>query len=187
MDVSKLCGALHLPAQAGNNRILKAMNRGYTREHYLNIIGMLRKARPDIKLTGDMIVGFPGETEQEFEESLSLMENVRYFDLFSFIYSARPGTRAAGLEDNLTREEKLVRLERLQRLQAIHSRIHNESYAGTIQRVLVEGLAKRPGQVSGRIDSGRIVNLTGSHELVGKLVDVRILEGYANSLLGELL
>lgn len=185
-DVPKLCGALHLPAQSGNNRVLAAMNRGYTREHYLETINKLRLARPEIQITGDMIVGFPGETEAEFAETLSLMEEVRYFDLFSFVYSPRPGTQAANLADDLKKEVKLERLERLQKLQAIHSRIHNESYTGTIQQVLVEGPAKREGQVTGRCDSGRIVNLAGSPELIGRLVDVRIVEGYANSLLGEL-
>jgi len=185
-DLTKLCGSLHLPAQAGNNRILKAMNRGYSREHYLETIYKLRQARPEIKITGDMIVGFPGETEAEFEETLSLMEEVRFFDLFSFVYSPRPGTKAAELTDDLAKEVKLARLDRLQKLQAVHSRIHNEAYVGSTQQVLVEGLAKRHGQVSGRCDSGRIVNLAGSPALIGKLVDVKILEGYANSLLGEL-
>ena len=163
------------------------MNRGYSREHYLETIYKLRQARPEIKITGDMIVGFPGETEAEFEETLSLMEAVNYFDLFSFVYSPRPGTKAADLEDDLAKEVKLVRLDRLQKLQAVHSRIHNEAYVGSIQQVLVEGLAKRHGQVSGRSDSGRIVNLAGSPALIGTLVKVKIIEGYANSLLGELL
>ncbi|NJD37850.1 MAG: tRNA (N6-isopentenyl adenosine(37)-C2)-methylthiotransferase MiaB [Geobacter sp.] len=185
-DLPKLCGSLHLPAQAGNNRILQAMNRGYSREHYLETIYKLRQARPEIKITGDMIVGFPGETEAEFEETLSMMESVNYFDLFSFVYSPRPGTKAADLKDDLAKEVKLARLDRLQKLQAVHSRIHNEAYVGSIQQVLVEGLAKRHGQVSGRCDSGRIVNLAGSPALIGTLVDVKILEGYANSLLGEL-
>ncbi len=186
-DLPKLCASLHLPAQAGNNRILKAMNRGYSREHYLETIAKLRQARPGIKITGDMIVGFPGETETEFEETLSLMEEVNYFDLFSFVYSPRPGTRAAELTDDLEKDIKLERLGRLQKLQGVHSRIHNEAYIGSIQQVLVEGVAKRHGQVSGRCDSGRIVNLTGTEALIGKLLDVKILEGYANSLLGELL
>ncbi len=185
-DLPKLCGALHLPAQSGNNRILAAMNRGYTREHYLATITKLRQARPGIKITGDMIVGFPGETEAEFEETLSLMDQVNYFDLFSFVYSPRPGTKAADLADDLPKEIKLARLERLQKQQLASSRIHNEAYAGSVQQVLVEGLAKKHGQVSGRCDSGRIVNFVGSPALIGQLVDVKILEGYANSLLGEL-
>lgn len=184
-DVPKLCGALHLPAQSGNNRILAAMNRGYTREHYLETVYKLKAARPGIKLTGDMIVGFPGETEAECEDTLALMDAVNFFDLFSFIYSPRPGTRAAELTDDLPKQVKLERLERLQKLQLRYSRAHNEAYVGTVQEVLVEGLAKRDGQVTGRADSGRIVNLAGSPELIGRMVAVRIVEGYANSLLGE--
>lgn len=185
-ELPKLCGALHLPAQSGSNRILAAMNRGYTRERYLDIIGGLRAARPDIRITSDMIVGFPGETEEDFESTISLMNEVRYFDLFSFIYSPRPGTAAAGLPDKLPKEHKLERLDRLQKLQLEHSRAHNESYVGTLQNVLVEGYAKREGQVTGRSESGRIVNFPGGPELFGHFVDVSITEGYANSLLGEL-
>ena len=185
-DLPKLCGALHLPAQSGSNRVLAAMNRGYSRERYLETVDKLKAARPGIKLTGDMIVGFPGESEAEFEETLSLMEAVNYFDLFSFVYSPRPGTKAAELNDDLAKQVKLERLDRLQKLQLQHSRIHNEAYAGSVQQVLVEGAAKREGQVSGRIDSGRIVNFVGGPELIGRQVAVQIREGYANSLLGEL-
>jgi hypothetical protein len=135
--------------------------------------------------SGDMIVGFPGEDDQDFEQTLSLMEEVRYFDLFSFMYSSRPGTAAARWEDRLSRSVKQDRLDRLQRLQLEHSRAHNDSYLGTTQTVLVEGAAKYPDQVSGRADNGRIVNLPGPLSLVGSLVDVRITASYANSLLGE--
>lgn len=181
----KLCGAVHLPAQSGSDRILESMNRGYTRAQYLEVIRKLRAVRPDIQITGDMIVGFPGEDDQDFEQTLSLMEEVRYFDLFSFMYSSRPGTAAARWEDRLSRSVKQDRLDRLQRLQLEHSRAHNDSYLGTIQTVLVEGAAKYPDQVSGRADNGRIVNLPGPLSLVGSLVDVRITASYANSLLGE--
>ena len=181
----KLCGAVHLPAQSGSDRILDSMNRGYTRAQYLSVIKKLRAVRPDIQITGDMIVGFPGEDDQDFEQTLSLMEEVRYFDLFSFMYSSRPGTAAARWEDRLTRSVKQDRLDRLQRLQLDHSRTHNDSYAGTFQTVLIEGAAKYPGQVSGRADNGRIVNVPGPMSLVGQLVQVRITASYANSLLGE--
>lgn len=186
-DLPKLCGALHLPAQSGSNRVLSAMNRGYSREQYLEIVCKLRQARPQIKITGDMIVGFPGETEAEFEETLALMDAVDYFDLFSFVYSPRPGTRAAEFVDSLPREVKLARLNRLQKKQLAVTRRHNRKYVGTVQQVLVEGPAKRHGQMSGRCDSGRIVNFIGSPALVGSLVDVKITHDYANSLLGELL
>lgn len=181
----KLCGAVHLPAQSGSDRILESMNRGYTRAQYLEVIRKLRAVRPDIQITGDMIVGFPGEDDQDFEQTLSLMEEVRYFDLFSFMYSSRPGTAAARWEDRLSRSVKQDRLDRLQRLQLEHSRAHNDSYLGTTQTVLVEGAAKYPDQVSGRADNGRIVNLPGPLSLVGSLVDVRITASYANSLLGK--
>ncbi len=181
----KLCGAVHLPAQSGSDRILESMNRGYTRDQYLEVIRKLRAVRPDIQITGDMIVGFPGEDDQDFEQTLSLMEEVRYFDLFSFMYSSRPGTAAARWEDRLSRSVKQDRLDRLQRLQLEHSRAHNDSYLGTTQTVLVEGAAKYPDQVSGRADNGRIVNLPGPLSLVGSLVDVRITASYANSLLGK--
>lgn len=186
-ELPKLCGSLHLPAQSGSNRILQAMNRGYSCEHYLEIITRLRQARPGIKITGDMIVGFPGETEADFEETLSLMEQVNYFDLFSFAYSPRPGTRAAELHDELSTETRRLRLDRLQKQQLAYSRKHNEAFAGTVETVLVEGAAKRPGQLMGRCDSGRIVNFAAEGELTGQLVKVRIKEGYANSLLGELI
>lgn len=185
-DLPKLCGALHLPAQSGSNRILKAMNRGYDREHYLDVIARLRQARPGIKITGDMIVGFPGETETEFEETLSLMEQVDYFDLFSFVYSPRAGTKAAELSDDLPKEVKQLRLERLQGQQLVCSRRQNQAMAGELQQLLVEGRAKREGQLMGRCDNGRIVNFSGGAELIGKMVTVKILEGYSNSLLGEL-
>ena len=181
----KLCGAVHLPAQSGSDRILESMNRGYTRDQYLEVIRKLRAVRPDIQITGDMIVGFPGEDDQDFEQTLSLMEEVRYFDLFSFMYSSRPGTAAARWEDRLSRSVKQDRLDRLQRLPLEHSRAHNDSYLGTTQTVLVEGAAKYPDQVSGRADNGRIVNLPGPLSLVGSLVDVRITASYANSLLGK--
>ncbi len=186
-DLPKLCGSLHLPAQSGSNRILQAMNRGYSREHYLAITARLRQARPEIKITGDMIVGFPGETEVEFEETLSLMEQVNYFDLFSFAYSPRPGTRAAELPEELSKETRQLRLDRLQKQQLACSRKHNEAFVGTVQTILVEGVAKRPGQLTGRCDSGRIVNFAAEGKLTGQLVKVRITEGYANSLLGELI
>lgn len=185
-DLPKLCGALHLPAQSGSNRILQAMNRGYSREHYLDIIARLRQARPGIKITGDMIVGFPGETEEDFEKSLSLMEEVDYFDLFSFVYSPRPGTKAAELADDLSKEVKQLRLERLQGQQLASSRRQNRAMVGERHQLLVEGMAKRQGQLMGRCDNGRIVNFSGDPELIGRMVTVKILEGYSNSALGEL-
>ncbi len=183
----KLCGHIQLPAQSGSNAILERMNRGYTREMYLNRIKALKSARPGIVVTGDMIVGFPGETEEDFEQTLSLIEEVRYADLYSFAYSPRPGTKAAELPEALNREQKQERLERLLQVQRRITLEINTSFAGSVQTVLVEGMGKRQGQVSGRADSGKTVNFIGNPGLIGRLVDVRIVTAYQNSLVGELI
>lgn len=185
--IPKLCGHIQLPAQSGSNAILKRMNRGYSRESYLDRIRALKAARAGIVVTGDMIVGFPGETEEDFEQTLSLIEEVRYADLYSFVYSPRPGTQAAELPETLSREQKQERLERLLLLQRRITLEINRSFNGSVQSVLVEGLGKRPGQVSGRADSGKTVNFIGTPDLVGSTVDVRIVAAYQNSLVGELI
>jgi tRNA-2-methylthio-N6-dimethylallyladenosine synthase len=185
--IPKLCGHIQLPAQSGSNAVLERMNRGYTRESYLDRIRLLKSARPGIVVTGDMIVGFPGETEDDFEQTLALIEEVRYADLYSFVYSPRPGTQAAELKESISREQKQERLERLLLLQRRITLEINRSFAGSIQSVLVEGLGKRPGQVSGRADSGKTVNITGDPGLIGSIVEVRIVAAYQNSLVGELI
>lgn len=186
-EVPALCGQIHLPAQSGSNDVLTRMGRGYTREAYLAKVRALRAARPDIVFTGDMIVGFPGETEEQFQETLSLMEEVRYIDLFSFAYSPRPGTRAAELADDLSRGEKQRRLEQLLAMQKRITMEINGALLGTLQTVLVEGEGKRPGQISGKADNGRTVNFSGDRSLIGTFVDLRIIQVFQNSLLGELL
>jgi tRNA-2-methylthio-N6-dimethylallyladenosine synthase len=186
-EIPKLCGQIQLPAQSGSNAVLERMNRGYTREVYLDRISALKSARPGIIVTGDMIVGFPGETEEDFKQTLALIEEVRYADLYSFVYSPRPGTKAAELDDDISKEQKLERLERLLTLQRRLTLEINSSFVGTLQSVLVEGMGKRPGQVSGRADSGKTVNFIGDPGLVGHFVDVRISAAYQNSLVGELL
>lgn len=184
-QLPKLCSHIHLPAQSGSDKVLKAMNRGYTRREYLDRIAALKKARPDITVTGDMIVGFPGETEEDYNETRSLMEEVGYADLFSFVFSARPETAAAKLHDELTRKEKQERLDRLQKRQHIMTRERNNALQGTIQEVLVEGVSRRGDQLFGRTSGNRIVNITADHTLIGKIVTVRIAEAFQNSLLGE--
>jgi tRNA-2-methylthio-N6-dimethylallyladenosine synthase len=185
-ELPKLCSHIHLPAQAGSDAVLAMMNRGYDRRQYLATVAALRDARPDIQVTGDMIVGFPGETEEDFLQTLSLMEEVRYADLFSFIYSPRPETKAAGLPDPVSRAEKQERLGRLQSLQRAHTLEGNRHYVGTVQRVLVEGTSKRGDQLCGRTSGNRVVNFAGDLGLTGRLADVRIVKAYQNSLLGEL-
>lgn len=186
-EIPKLCGQIQLPAQAGSNAVLERMHRGYTREIYLDRINALKLARPGIVVTGDMIVGFPGETEEDFQQTLALIEEVRYADLYSFVYSPRPGTKAADMIDDISKEQKLDRLERLLVLQRRLTLEINSSFKGSVQSVLVEGMGKRPGQVSGRADSGKTVNFIGDPGLVGTFVDVRISAAYQNSLVGELL
>ena len=185
--ISKLCGQIQLPAQSGSNAILARMNRGYTRESYLERIRALKAARPAIVITGDMIVGFPGETEEDFEQTLALIEEVRYADTYSFVYSPRPGTQAAELTETISREQKQERLERLLLVQRRITLEINRSFTGSVQSVLVEGIGKRPGQVSGRADSGKTVNFIADTGLIGTLADVRIVAAYQNSLVGELI
>lgn len=185
-DVPKLSGQIHLPAQSGSDAVLKQMGRGYTRESYLDKVRKLKAVRPDIVITGDIIVGFPGETDADFEQTLSLMDEVRYIDLFSFVYSPRPGTKAAEMGDDLTREVKMGRLDRLMALQRRHTHEISATYVGKAMSVLVEGEGKLPGQVSGKGDIGRIVNFPGDTSLIGRFVEVKIIKAYPNSFLGEL-
>jgi tRNA-2-methylthio-N6-dimethylallyladenosine synthase len=185
--IPKLCGHIQLPAQSGSNAVLERMNRGYTRENYLDRIRALKSARPGIVVTGDMIVGFPGESGEDFEQTLALIEEVRYADLYSFVYSPRPGTQAAGLTEDVGREQKQQRLECLLLIQRRITLEINRTFIGSQQSVLVEGLGKRPGQVSGRADSGKTVNFIGNPALVGSIVVVKIIAAYQNSLIGELM
>jgi tRNA-2-methylthio-N6-dimethylallyladenosine synthase len=162
------------------------MNRGYSRQEYLAKVAALKAARPGILITGDIIVGFPGETEDDFLQTLSLMEEVRYTDIFSFGYSPRPETAAAALADRLTRKETQERLDRVQGLQRDMTIERHGSFVGTRQTVLVEGLSKRGDQLYGRTDGNLIVNFAADPSLIGSLVETRITRGYPNSLLGEL-
>ena len=185
-EIPQMCGHIHLPAQSGSNAVLSAMNRGYTREEYLGSIALLRAACPGIQITGDIIVGFPGETEDDFRATLSLMEEVRYADVFSFIYSKRPETKAAGFADEVGKDEKQERLDRLIALQRRITLETNKGFVGTVQKVLIEGESRRGGQLFGRTSGNRIVNITADASLVGSMVDVVITRGYQNSLQGEL-
>jgi len=186
-ELDKLCSHIHLPAQSGSDRILELMNRGYTRREYLDKIGALKEARPGIQITGDMIVGFPGETDEDFHQSLSLMEEVGYADLFSFVFSARQETAAARLADDLTRRAKQERLDRLQDTQRRMTLERSKSLVGTEQDVLVEGTSRRGDQLFGRTSGNRVVNFAADPSLTGSIVRVRIVQAFQNSLLGEML
>ena len=185
--LDKLCKHLHLPVQCGSDNILKAMNRGYTRERYLGVVERLRQVCPEIRLSSDIIVGFPGETEADFAETMSLLEKVRYTEIYSFIYSPRRGTTAADMADEMPAEIKQDQFNRMLELQQEISRQTWEADIGTIQEVLVEGESKvGAGQMFGRSTWNRIVNFAGSAELAGQLVSVKITKAFRNSLLGEL-
>ncbi len=186
--LKKLCEHMHLPFQSGSNKVLKAMHRGYTKESYIEKIDRLRERCPSIALTADVIVGFPGEEEQDFKATLDLMEKVQFDDLFSFKYSPRKGTRAAQLEDRVEEKVKQERLSILQEIQKHFTYRKNQASGGHVEEVLVEGRSKQDNQdVTGRTRSNKIVNFAGDLELVGKLVPVKITKGYPHSLRGEIL
>ncbi|PLX88618.1 MAG: tRNA (N6-isopentenyl adenosine(37)-C2)-methylthiotransferase MiaB [Desulfuromonas sp.] len=186
--LEKLCHHIHLPVQCGSDRILDAMNRGYHRADYLAKVTRLKRVCPDIRLTTDVIVGFPGETESDFAETLDLVAQVGYADAFTFLYSKRTGTAAAELDDGLQAAEKQKRFDRLLELQQKNSDDIWRSDLGRELEVLVEGESKQgDGQVFGRTTWNRIVNFTGSADLIGQLVKVRITKVFRNSNLGELL
>ena len=186
--LDKLCKHLHLPVQCGSDDILKAMNRGYTRERYLAIVDRLRQVCPDIRLSSDIIVGFPGESAADFAATMSLLEQVRYAEIYSFIYSPRSGTAAADISDDTAAKVKQERFDRMLTLQQEISRQTWEADVGTIQEVLVEGESKMgEGQLFGRSTWNRIVNFSGPAELAGRLVPVKITKAFRNSLLGELI
>jgi tRNA-2-methylthio-N6-dimethylallyladenosine synthase len=184
-ELKVLCEHLHLPVQAGSNRILKAMNRGYTREAYLQKVAGLRQLCPGIAVSTDLIVGFPGETEADFTQTLELMQEAAFEAAFSFKYSPRPRTRAAALEDQVPEEVKAERLARLQSLQDELTLAAHRRLLGQVAEVLVEGPGQRPGQLSGRLRTNQVVNFTGLRELTGRLVSLELTEAHPHSLKGR--
>lgn len=185
-EVDKVCEHIHLPVQSGSDRILERMNRYYTREDYLAKVEKLREACPDISITSDMIVGFPGETEADFRATLDLMEKVRFDGLFSFKYSERPGTAAAKLDGKVPVEEKGLRLRELQALQDRHTLQKNLACVGRKEAVLVEGYSKQNRrEFTGRTRTNRIVNFGSRENCLGRTVSVRISAAYQHSLRGE--
>ena len=180
----KIAKQLHLPFQSGSSRILKAMNRHYDREHYLELVNYAKSVMPDLVLTSDVIVGFPGETEEDFKETLSLISEVHYDSLFTFIFSPRPGTPAASMEDPTPKEEKNRRFDRLCALQnSISESIHN-GYIGKTMRCLVDG--KDKDLLTARTEGGRLVRFNGSESLIGTFTDIIITGATTWSLTGTL-
>ena len=182
-----ICNSLHLPLQSGSNRVLSAMNRRYTRESYLEIVRAARERMPNLTLTTDIIVGFPGETNEEFLETLDMIERVRYDSIFSFIYSKRSGTPAATMPDVLTDAEKKANFDRLLEVQNRISKEINDSYLGSVQTVLAEGQSKtNPEVMTGRTEGGKVVNFTSRQPIKpGQLVAVAITQTKTWSLEGE--
>ena len=184
--VPKLANYLHLPVQSGSDAVLAQMKRGYTAEHFRERIAKLRAVRPDISLSTDIIVGHPGEGEEEFEQTMQLVEDIGFDAAFSFVYSKRPGTPAADMADDTPREVKKERLARLQARIGDFNRQYMQAMVGTTQRVLVERESKRGGgQMAGRTDSNRWVNFDGHPRMVGHFVEVEVTEALDNSLRGR--
>ncbi len=187
MEVDKLCEHIHLPVQAGSDRILEMMNRGYTVKEYVEKVDKLRSACPQISITSDIIVGFPGETERDYQATIDLMEKIRFDNIFSFHYSKRAGTAAARLVDTVSESVKRERLQSLQALQEKHTLEKHEALVGDIAEILVEGVSKNSQEdISGRTRTNKILNFKGNHELVGKTVHVMITGAYLHSLRGRL-
>lgn len=185
-DADKVMEQLHLPVQSGNDHILKRMSRRYTRDEYLRLIEKLRNNIPDLTLTTDIIVGFPGETNEQFEDTMSLMKEVQYDSAFMFIYSPRPGTGAPNLPDPTPLEEKHERLQRLIEMQNEMSAKVNQKLVGTTKEVLVESVSERDAtQLTARTRGDKIVTFAGSSDLIGKLVPVKITHARTWTLLGE--
>lgn len=181
-----LCDHIHLPVQSGANTVLQAMNRKYTRETYLEKVARLREVCPGMAITTDIIVGFPGETDRDFEETLDLMDKIQFDNLFSFKYSEREGTAAASFPDKVPEGIKAGRLQTLQAHQEGHTLAKNQAMEGRVVQVLVEGRSKNsPEDMSGRTTTNKIVNFRGTEDMVGQLVPVRIKRGYLHSLRGE--
>ncbi len=185
-QVPELVSFLHLPVQSGSDRVLAMMKRGHLVVEYKAKIARLRELRPDISISSDFIVGFPGESEADFEQTLKLIEEVGFDHSYSFIYSRRPGTPAADLPDDVPLEVKQQRLARLQQLINTQAQRIGRQMVGTTQRILVERPAKKdPAQLAGRTENNRVVNFTAPAELIGRFVEVRITEALPNSLRGE--
>ncbi|MDA9173822.1 tRNA (N6-isopentenyl adenosine(37)-C2)-methylthiotransferase MiaB [Gammaproteobacteria bacterium] len=186
--VPQLVSQLHLPVQSGSNRILEKMKRNYTIDLFLDAVERIKSYRPDLRVSSDFIVGFPGETDHDFQQTMSLVNEIKFDSSFSFIYSKRPGTPASKLEDNTSQDEKKERLKILQEQLNHYHRQHSRSMVGSIQRCLVTGLAKKsPEQLQARTECNRVINFDLENiSFIGKLVDIEVTEALSYSLLGTL-
>jgi tRNA-2-methylthio-N6-dimethylallyladenosine synthase len=186
--IPKLANHVYLPAQHGSDRILAAMKRGYTSLEYKSVVRRLRAVRPDITISSDFIVGFPGETDEDFDALMKLIKDVQFDNSFSFIFSPRPGTPAANLEDDTPQPLKLKRLQHLQSVIDANTKMYSNAMIGTVQRILVEGPSvKDENELQGRTENNRVVNFAGGKELIGSLVDTKVTQSFNYSLRGELI
>ncbi|MDP5370204.1 MAG: radical SAM protein, partial [Pseudomonadota bacterium] len=185
-DVPQLMPYLHLPIQSGSNRVLEAMNRRHTTAQYLDVIEKLRKARPDIAMSSDFIVGFPAETKEDHIQTLDLVRAVNYAQAYSFKYSIRPGTPAGAMDLQVPEPMKVERLAELQELLNEQQLAFNQSKVGTVQKVLVDREGKREGQLSGKTPFMQSIHFDGNERWQGQTVDVRVLKALPNSVVGEI-
>ena len=186
-EVPELVSHLHLPVQAGSDKILSLMKRGHTAIEYKSKIRKLKRVRPDISISSDFIIGFPGETENDFNDTVSLIDEIGFDKSFSFIYSKRPGTIASSFPDDVSAETKKKRLAIVQERLNSNTEEISKSMIGSIQKVLVEGFSKKGNTLSGRTENMRTAHFEGGEELIGQIVSVRIVDGIANSLTAELI
>ena len=186
-DEENICKFIHLPLQSGSNRILKEMNRRYTKEQFLELVQKMRDRIPNVTFSTDIIVGFPGETEEDFEETLDVVRKADFEQIYMFIYSRRIGTRADKMENQVPEEIKHARFDRLKNLYESTIQKHNEKYVGTVQKILVEGTSKNnPNTYTGRLECNKVVNFKGCPEIVGKIIDVKIVADHTWYLEGEM-
>lgn len=187
-DIPKIVNHVHVPIQSASNQILKKMHRRYTREKYIALIDRLKAIHPDISVSSDFIVGFPGETDENFQETLDFVHQIQFDRSFSFMYSPRPGTKACELGDTVPLSVKKQRLYELQKILKIYETKISQAMLNTTQRILITGFTKKyPGQLKGRTENNRIVNCIGNSSLIGKIVNVIITEVMPNSLVGRIL
>lgn len=186
-DCDKVCKLIHLPLQSGSTKVLKEMNRKYTKDQYLSLVEKMKKTIPNLALSTDIIVGFPGETEQDFEDTLDVVKKVNFEQVYMFIYSRRKGTVADSMENQVDETVKHKRFDRLKELFESTISDNNKKYVGTVQKVLVEGKSKNNDEVyTGRTDTNKVVNFKASEELVGKIIDVKIIDEHIWYLEGEI-
>ena len=185
-DCDKVCKLVHLPLQSGSTEVLKRMNRKYTKEQYLNLVDKIREKIPNVRFTTDIIVGFPGETEEEFEDTLDVVRKVKFEQVFMFIYSRRVGTPADKMEDQIPEEIKHKNFDKLKALVESQIEENNKTYIGTIQKIFVEGPSKNNEEMlTGRTESNKVVVFEGSKDLIGKMIDVKIISEHMWYLKGE--